>query len=173
MIVFLIIALILLSRSFYLKKEYAVTREITINKPKNEVFDYIKLLRNQNEYSYYNRKDPDTIKSYSGIDGEVGFVYRFDSKIKTIGTGTQTISEIIEGDKMCCNILFTKPLPLQSFAEIAVNSIDENETKVTWTFRSIYNYPLNVVIYFLDLEKLIGTDLASSLITMKEKLENK
>jgi len=171
MIIALFIALAIIILGIYLKNEYQVVREITIAKPKHQVFSYIKFLKNQNEYSYYNRKDPQTVKSYSGTDGEVGFTYSWSSKINSIGTGTQTISKIIEGEELCCDIQFTKPLPLQSVAVIKLTEINENETKVTWTFSSVYKFPLNILIYFVDLEKLIGTDIASSLVTLKENLE--
>lgn len=35
----------------FVKKEYGVEREIIINKPKAEVFNYIKYLKNQDNYS--------------------------------------------------------------------------------------------------------------------------
>ena len=171
MIVVLLIAISIIVLGTYLKNDYQVVREITIDKPKQHVFNYVKLLRNQNEYSYYNRKDPETIKSYSGTDGEVGFTYSWSSKINSIGSGTQTISKIVEGEEICCAIQFTKPLPLKSFATIKLTEINESETKVTWTFSSVYKFPLNIIIYFVDLEKLIGTDIASSLVSLKENLE--
>ena len=154
-----------------MKKEYLITREIIIKKTKKEVFDYIKLLRNQNEYSYYNRKDPENIKSYSGTDGEIGFTYEWTSKINSIGSGKQTIVKIINDELLGCDILFKKPFKLKSYAEISLISLNDSETKVTWAFSSIYEFPMNVIIYFLNLEKLIGADIASSLITLKEKLE--
>ena len=170
--ILLLLALIIIALGYYLKNEYTVTREITINKPKQEVFNYIKLLKNQNEYSYYNRKDPETIKSYAGTDGQVGFTCTWSSKINSIGSGTQTISKIVEGASLCCTIQFTKPLPLASTAEINVTALNDQQTKVTWIFSSHYKFPLHIIIYFLNLEKLIGTDLASSLVTLKEKLES-
>jgi hypothetical protein len=171
MIIIVLIALAVIILGAYLKNEYLIVREIIIHKPKHEVFNYVKYLKNQNEYSYYNRKDPETIKSYTGTDGEVGFTYIWSSKINSIGSGKQTISKIVEAEEICCIIEFSKPLPLKSFASIALTEINENDTKVTWTFSSIYKFPLNIIIYFVDLEKLIGTDIASSLVTLKENLE--
>ena len=169
--IILILLVLIIVLGYYLKNEYVVSREIIVDKPKQEVFDYIKYLKNQNEYSYYNRKDPETIKLYSGTDGEVGFTYNWSSKINTIGTGTQTISKIEEGKSIKCDIQFTKPAPLNSKAEINLLEISEHQTKVTWVFSSYYKFPLNIIIYFLNLEKLIGTDIASSLVTLKERLE--
>lgn len=171
MILIILIALAIIVLGAYLKNEYSVVREITIRRSKQEVFNYIKFLRNQNAYSYYNRKDPDTLKSYSGTDAEVGFIYSWSSKINSIGSGTQTISKLVEAEEMVSDIQFTKPLPLKSIASIALKEINASETKVTWTFTSVYKFPLNIVIYFADLEKLIGTDIASSLVTLKENLE--
>lgn len=171
MIILLVIVIALIVLGIYLKKEYQIVREITIARPKQEVFSYIKFLKNQNEYSYYNRKDPENLKSYSGTDGEVGFTYSWKSKIASIGTGTQTISKIIEGEEIRCNIQFTKPLPLKSVASIKLTALNESETRVTWTFSSVYQFPLNIIIYFVDLEKLIGNDIASSLGTLKQNLE--
>ena len=171
MIIVLVIFLAIIILGVYLKKDYQIVREITIAKPKQEVFSYIKLLKNQNDYSYYNRKDPETVKSYTGTDGEVGFTYIWSSKINSIGSGTQTISKIIEGQEISCNIQFTKPLPLKSLATIALTETSENRTKVTWTFGSVYKFPLNIIIYFVNLEKLIGSDIATSLVTLKQNLE--
>ena len=171
MIIVLVTALIIIVLGVYLKKEYQIVREIMIEKPKHEIFDYIKFLKNQNDYSYYNRKDPEALKSYTGTDGEVGFKYRWSSKIKSIGNGTQTISRIIEGEEICCDIQFTKPLPLKSVAVISIKEISPAQAQVTWKFSSLYKFPLNIIIFFADLEKLIGTDIASSLVTLKENLE--
>lgn len=167
----LIILFLILVLGLILKKDYSIVRKIIIKKPRQIVFEYIKLLRNQNEYSYYNKKDPQTIKSYSGEDGQVGFTYTWSCKNNAIGTGTQTISKINEGELLRCDILFTKPLKLKSIAEIALISTNENETKVTWSFTSHYKFPLNVLIFFVNLEKLIGNDIASSLTVLREKIE--
>lgn len=51
LIVILIIIAIPLILALFVTKEYAVERSITINRPEAEVFDYIKHIENQNNYS--------------------------------------------------------------------------------------------------------------------------
>ena len=51
LIIIAIVIAALLVIGLFTKKEYTVSREITINKPKQEVFDYIKHLNNQ---QYFN-----------------------------------------------------------------------------------------------------------------------
>ncbi|MEP6596310.1 MAG: hypothetical protein ABJA71_10205 [Ginsengibacter sp.] len=46
-----IVIVILLIIGLFIKKDYAVEREITINKPKQEVFNYIKYLKDQENYN--------------------------------------------------------------------------------------------------------------------------
>jgi len=40
-------------------KKMIIEKSVTINKPVNEVFDYLKITRNQEEFSVWNMKDPE------------------------------------------------------------------------------------------------------------------
>src|SRR4051794_15515195 len=73
------------------KKEYSVEREIIINKNKQDVFDYILMLKHQNEFSTWAMMDPNMKKEYKGTDGTVGFVSAWDSQVKDVGKGEQEI----------------------------------------------------------------------------------
>jgi len=57
---------LLLFAALFVKKEYTVEREITINKPKVEVFAYIKQLKNQEHYNKWVMIDPNMKKTYRG-----------------------------------------------------------------------------------------------------------
>jgi len=76
-----LIALLLIV-ALFIKNDYSVEREITINKPRQEVFDYVKLLKNQDHYSKWVMTDPGMKKDFTGTDGTVGFVYAWDSQKK-------------------------------------------------------------------------------------------
>ena len=83
-----IIALILIIAAFA-PKEYAVVREVTINKSKAQVFSYIVFLENQDTYSAWSQKDPNMKKEFEGTDGKVGFVSAWESDIKEVGRRTR------------------------------------------------------------------------------------
>ena len=53
-------------------KNYNVFRTITVNKPKSEVFQEIRMLKKQREWSPWSKKDPNMKIEYTGTDGEVG-----------------------------------------------------------------------------------------------------
>lgn len=65
---------IVLIAALFMKKEMSGVREITINKPKEQVYDYVKYLKNQDQYSKWAGMDPAMKKSYRGADAITGFV---------------------------------------------------------------------------------------------------
>lgn len=75
LLIVLVLIGIALITALFVKKEYSVEREVVINKPKQEVFEYIKYLKNQDNYSKWNQLDPGMKKSYHGTDGTPGFIY--------------------------------------------------------------------------------------------------
>ena len=75
--------------ALFIKSEYAVEREITISKPKQVVFEYVKFLKNQDNYSKWATMDPNMKKDYRGTDGTVGFVSAWESQADSVGKGEQ------------------------------------------------------------------------------------
>ena len=71
-----IIALLLMI-ALFMKKEHYVRREIIINAPRQKVFDYIRLLKNQDKFNKHAMEGPDRKREYKGTDGTVGFIYSF------------------------------------------------------------------------------------------------
>src|SRR6187455_1212900 len=56
LIVLLVATVVILA--FAVKTDLKVEREVTINRPKAEVFDYVKKLKNQNSWGPWHKKDP-------------------------------------------------------------------------------------------------------------------
>jgi hypothetical protein len=165
-----IIALFLIV-ALFVKKDYAVVREITINKPNQQVFDYIKYLKNQDNYSKWNNMDPAMTKTYRGTDGTVGFVAAWDSKIKDVGVGEQEIKKITEGERMDFELRFIEPFEATEHAYMTTTPESENATKVTWGFDGHMDYPKNIMMLFMDFDQMIGDDLSTGLTNLKSVLE--
>jgi len=163
---------ILLIVALFVKKDYAVEREIVINKPKSEVFQYLKLVKNQDNFSKWNMMDAKMKKSYKGTDGQVGFSYSWDSKDEHLGTGQQIISKIVEGERMDTRLIFTKPMNAEDDCYFITESIDANTTKVKWGFTGAYPYPFNLMGLTFDMDKEVGPDFATGLSNLKKVLEN-
>ena len=163
-----IIVAILLILAIFVKKDYIAEREIIINRPKQDVFDYIKYLKNQNEWSKMGTAtDPNMKIACFGTDGTVGFEYKWESDNKRIGKGRQRITKIIDGERIEWEYLFAKYPSTQCYW--TTETVSENATKMKWGFTSRMNYPMNLTTLFL--EKLAGKDLSEELMNLKSKME--
>ncbi len=165
-----IIALLLVA-ALFVKKDYAVQREIVINKPKQQVFDYIKLLKNQNNYSKWAGMDPNMKKEFTGTDGTVGFISAWDSEKSDVGKGEQEIKKIDEGNRINYELRFIKPFKSTSDAYMSVESTSESATKVKWGFSGKWDYPMNIMGLFIDMDKEVGSDFQIGLQNLKGILE--
>lgn len=153
--------------ALFVKKEYAVEKEIIINKPKAEVFEYIKYLKNQDNFSKWNQIDPNMKKTYTGTDGTVGFVSHWESDNKEVGWGEQEIKKITEGERVDFELRFLKPFEATEPAYMTTETVNGNQTKVKWGFSGHMNYPMNIMMLFMDFEQMIGDDLQTGLSQLK------
>ncbi len=171
LIIVVIIIAIPLVVALFTKKDYHIEREMVINKPKQQVFDYIKLLKNQNYYSKWNLKDPNAKMDYKGTDGTVGFVSSWDSQVKEVGKGEQEITKITEGERVDMDLRFSKPHEDKATAYMQAESITANQTKVKWGLDGHMDYPMNFMLVAMNFDKMLGDDLTTGLTNLKGILE--
>ena len=171
LIIVVILIAIPLIVALFTKKEYIVEREIVINKPKADVFNYIKYLKNQNNYSKWNMMDPNAKIDYKGTDATVGFVSSWDSQNKNVGKGEQEIVKITDGERLDMNLHFFKPMDIRCTASMTTEAAGANQTKVKWCFNGNMPYPMNFMLVCMNMEKMIGDDLATGLTNLKTLLE--
>lgn len=171
LIVLLIIIAIPFIAALFVKREYAVEREITINKPKQQVFDYIKYLKNQDNFSKWATMDPNMKKEYKGTDGTVGFVSSWDSEKKDVGKGEQEIIKITEGERMDFELRFLEPFETKDYAYMSTAALDSTRTNVKWGFNGKMPYPMNLMCLFMNMDEMLGPDLATGLTNLKVVME--
>ncbi len=165
-----VIALLLVT-AIFVTKEYRVVREVTISKPNQVVFDYVKLLKNQNNYSKWASVDPEMKKEFSGTDGTIGFVSAWDSKVKDVGKGEQEIVGMKEGERIDYELRFILPMESTDHAYMTTEAVTDGSAKVTWCFYGKINYPTNLMLLFLNMDTMLGKDLEQGLNKLKTILE--
>jgi hypothetical protein len=162
---------ILLALALFVKKEYTVERSININQPRQVVFDYVKFLKNQDNYSVWSKIDPNMKKEFRGTDGTVGFVSAWDSPVKEAGRGEQEIVKITDVERIDFVIRFFEPIASTDNAYMALKSNSETNTNITWGFNGKYKYPMNLMLLFMDMDAMLGKDLEGGLKNLKTELE--
>lgn len=168
-----IVALVLLFFiiAIFVDGNYQVEKQITIEKPKTEVFNYIKYLKNQNEYSVWQQMDPKMKKSYIGEDGTVGFVSSWESSNEKVGKGEQEIMAIEEGKRLDFELRFFEPFEATDNAYMITEEKSAKSTVVKWGFKGEMGYPIRIFLLFMDMDEMLGKDLQDGLSNLKKNLE--
>ena len=171
-VLYIILGLIglLLLAGLFISKDLQANKEIVINKPVDEVFGFIKYLKNQQLYSKWAALDADMKNEYNGIDGQPGFVNHWVGN-KKVGEGEQEITAIEEGKAIYTDLRFIKPFKSFAKVKMTAEAIDANSTKVSWGFQSKMNYPLNIMKLFMNMNEMIGKDFSTGLANLKNLLE--
>ncbi|MFZ1851809.1 MAG: SRPBCC family protein [Nitrosomonas sp.] len=162
-----IIALLLVI-ALFLKKEHYVKREIVINAQRQKVFDFLKLLKNQDKFNKWAKTDPDRKWEYKGTDGTVGFIISWNGN-KNAGEGEKEIMNIVEGKRIETQIRFVRPMKTTADVIMETESLSDNQTKVNLINSGTLKYPLNIFIPLA--EKNFPKDMDASLLALKEILE--
>jgi len=165
------IIVLLLITGLFVDGKYAVEREVTINKPKQVVFDYVKFLKNQNQFSVWAKIDPAMKTEFRGEDATVGFVSAWDSENPDAGKGEQKIVKIDEGSRIDYEIHFIEPMESTDFAYMTFAAPNDSTTSVKWGFHGEMKYPMNLMLLAMDMEKMLAPDLQNGLNNLKALLE--
>ena len=163
-ILFLVIGLLI-------RKDYSVGKDVVVNKSKTTVFDFLKLLKNQNKFSVWSSIDPNMKTEFRGTDGTIGFISAWESDNKNVGKGEQEILKIMDGERIDYEIRFIKPFASTSKAYISTTTVNDYQTKVHWEFTGKMKYPTNLMLLFMNMEKMVGGDLDKGLQNLKSVLE--
>lgn len=163
-----VIALLLII-ALFVKKEFRVEKQVTINRPKQEVFNYLKLLKNQEQYSVWVMRDPNVKMTYTGTDGTAGATSAWESNDKHVGIGEQEIKKIADGEMVEVEIRFKKPFEDTNYARTTVSSTNGTQTTVSNLFYGKNNYPKNIMNLMIN--RMVGKDMQTNLQNMKNNLE--
>ncbi len=173
-IIYSIIALIALPLliALFIKKEYHVQRQIILNKNKSDVFHYLKFLKNHEAFSPWSELDPKMERSFTGTDGQRGFILRWESNQKQVGIGEQEIANVIPENRLEYKFRFYKPFKaLKDTGYLQLSEIEQGTTKVVWGFDGKLNYPGNIVSLFMNFDNMIGDSFEKGLSNLKEIFE--
>lgn len=166
----LALVILLLIVGLFTKKDYSVTRTVTINKPRSEVYTFISYLKNQNTYSKWGKMDPNMKISYTGTDATPGFISSWEGN-KDVGTGEQEIKKVTPGQRVDYELRFLKPWKSVGQSYMSTDSIGPAQTKVTWGMQGKMPYPMNLMLVFMNMDKMVGNDLQIGLDNLKAMQE--
>ena len=156
--------------ALFIKKEYTIREQITIDKNSRGVYDYVRLLKNQEYYNKWVMMDPNLKRSYRGTDGTVGAAVSWDSENKNVGKGEQEIKSLTDGSRIDCEVRFEKPFKNVTQIYMEVTPISESTTNLEWSMAGQNKYPFNFMNLFIT--GMLAKDMQTSLQSLKNVIEN-
>ncbi|MES2574776.1 MAG: SRPBCC family protein [Bacteroidota bacterium] len=171
LIVLGILIAIPLIAALFVPKKYTVSVSTTINKPGQVVYDYVRILKNQEQYSEWLKPDPNLHPTITGVDGTVGAKQIWDSKNDDVGAGEQTITNL-SPERMDIDLKFLRPFEGHSKAANIFKAVTGNQTILTSEFYADEKYPLNLMSYLFG-RPMIEETQSKNLKNIKEILESK
>jgi carbon monoxide dehydrogenase subunit G len=168
-IIIAVIIVLVLVTGLFAKKDYNIERSITINAPKEKVWDHVSTLANTTKWSPWLKQDPNTKLSYQGQDGTVGSVFKWESE--KVGTGNQTFTKLEAPNRTESHIQFIKPFTGE--ADVFMQLQEEGAaTKATWGFSTHYGYPMNVMPLLFNMTKMMEESYDDGLKQLKALSES-
>ncbi len=148
--------------------ELKIEREITINKPVEEVYEFARFVGNMDKVSVWQSIDPDMKTSTSGTDGSVGFISSWESDHKKVGVGEQEIVNLTPNERVDLKLRFKNP-DSEGDAYLITEAVDSMTTTVKWGFASEFPVPFNLLMP--SIEKEIIENFDQGLQNLKTELE--
>lgn len=149
-------------------KDLNLESEVIIAKPKQEVFDYVKMLDNQKYYSKWVMADPNVKMTMTGTDGTVGAISSWESDMDEVGVGAQEIKSMVEGERIDYELRFKKPFEATDYAYTTFEAIDSTHTKVVNGFKSKMPFLMNLMMPVV--KKMLTEDMAINMKNLNEQL---
>jgi uncharacterized protein YndB with AHSA1/START domain len=167
--IFIALILSLLLIAAIMPKAFTLTAETIIDKPNAEVFNFVKQIKNQENYSVWVMADPNIKINYQGTDGTVGFISSWSSDNKNVGVGAQEIKSIKEGERYDVELRFEKPFKATNQAYTTTTPVGDNRTKVTTVFSGSNPFPINLMIPMV--KGMLHRDMKKNFTNLKNILE--
>lgn len=152
-------------------KSFNVSRSINIARPPGEVFNYVRFLEKQSEWSPWEKKDPNMNKQFEGTDGQVGAISKWQGN-KEVGEGEQEITNLVANERVDSKLRFFKPWKSESDAYMITEDNGSGGTKFTWGFTGKNKFPFSIFMLFMNMDKAVGKDFEEGLAMLKTNLES-
>jgi hypothetical protein len=163
-VVFVLIGVVLIA-ALFVPRNFKGEATVVIDKPRQEVFDYIRKISNQREFSAWFQMDPDIRVWSEGEDGQEGFMLKWESD--KVGNGSQTITLIVPNDSLLTSLNFGFGDPVKGY--FGLKDTGPAQTEVTWGMSGRSPYPWNLVSVFMNLDN----DFETGTRNLKKVLEER
>ncbi|SRR5579871_35534 len=158
------------------RSAYHVERKLEVAAPADLVFG---VLNDLHQFagvlvlfgSPLEKLDPTMQKTFEGPAAGVGQSYAWNSNRKA-GKGKMTIEESVPGEKVGIKLEFVEPMKSTATCALILAGTSTGSF-VTWSMDGNHNFIGKAFGMFMDMDKMLGTDVEKGLVQLKTVAEGK
>jgi hypothetical protein len=152
-------------------EEYEISRKLPMNVSPMVVFEEVNDLHRWQNWSPWEKIDPDMKKSYTGASSGVGASYAWAGNGQ-VGEGRMTIIESHPGRLVRLKLEFLKPFKDTVNAELSFEPKGD-ETIVRWNMYGKRNFMGKAIGLVMNCDKIMGPQFEQGLADLKTVAESK
>ncbi|MDB9744111.1 SRPBCC family protein [Fibrobacterales bacterium] len=151
----LVVVVAYLVAAFVGPKDYKVERTLGMNVSQQNVWKQVSYFKNWRTWSPWVEQDPGVKHNISEIDGQVGTTNHWEGDPNSSGTGSMTITKMVDLQSMSYNLDFVIPFEMSSKGSISLE-VKDNKTYMTWVDEADIPFVMRPMMLFFDIEKELG-----------------
>lgn len=152
------------------KKSYTFEKSILIDSSTSSVYNYIKFLKNQEQYHDWFSMDEEKMLDYQGEDGVVGAKCNWISTNRDVGVGVQEIIKLNYPNAVKTSMVVENPIIAFANHDMNIEQKD-GKSKLTYLVQIHFRFPYNIRMFFMDFENEIDLSMTQSLKNIRSAVE--
>lgn len=161
-----LLVVIIMILAYVMPTKTIVERSITINASPKSIFEQIKSFKKMQAWSPWNDYDPNMRTYYYGVDGRVGSKFVWEGN-KFAGKGEQEITAINDTSLYISLKIISPNKSNNTFYFITKEDSVNQNTTLTWGFKSENPFPKNLFTYLGNFNNIVGQDFEKGLKKLK------
>jgi len=149
--------------------DFGIARSATIKAPPEKIFPYLNELKLNQEWSPFERTDPNLKRSFSEPSSGVGATYDFVGN-SHVGAGRITVVESVPHSRIVLRLAMLKPMKGENIVTYTLVPTGA-ETEVTWAMNGKQPFLARVMCVFINMEKMMRNSFDTGLATLKSIVE--
>jgi hypothetical protein len=149
--------------------EFSLQRASTLPVQPEVAFALVNDFHRWNEWSPWDKLDPNQKTTHSGADMGTGAVYAWVGN-DDVGEGRMTIEESKANELVRIKLEFIKPFAATNTTTFAFKPV-EGGTEVTWAMSGNNDFIGKAFNLFMDMDAMVGKDFEKGLASMKTAAE--
>jgi hypothetical protein len=144
-------------------------RSGVIQAPKSKIYAYISHLKMGEQWSPYEKLDPNMKKTFVGQDGQVGSTMEFDGN-KDVGAGMLEILQQTENEAVQLKLTMLKPFHGENIIDYKLTE-EAGGTRFSWAMRGDGGFMGKLIGVLIDCEKMVGDQFSQGIQNLKTVVE--